>query len=48
MPDNAQIDETLKYFIANSPVDLSKLSPEGTKLIEDIRAILETASLFHN
>jgi hypothetical protein len=43
MPDNAQIDETLKYFIANSPVEISKLSPEGTKLIEDIRAILETS-----
>jgi len=42
MPDNTQIDNTLKYFIEHSPVDLDKLSPEGRKLVEDVRAILTT------
>ncbi|KAG8786305.1 hypothetical protein FRC16_001757 [Serendipita sp. 398] len=45
MPDNAQIDQTLRYFINTSPVDLSKLSPEGQKLVQDVRAILETSRL---
>lgn len=45
MPDNAQIDQTLQYFIKKSPVDVSKLSPEGQKLVEDVRAILETTRL---
>ncbi|EST07143.1 Protein of unknown function DUF4449 [Kalmanozyma brasiliensis GHG001] len=42
-PDNAQIDDTLKYTLANSPVDTSKLSPDGKKLIQDIRELIETA-----
>jgi hypothetical protein len=42
MPDNKQIDKTLEYAIANSPVDLKKLSPEGRALIDDTRDILET------
>ncbi|PVF96377.1 hypothetical protein CPB86DRAFT_874940 [Serendipita vermifera] len=45
MPDNAQIDQTLNYFIKNSPVDISKLSPEGQKLVVDVRSILETIRL---
>ncbi|KAH7919183.1 hypothetical protein BV22DRAFT_1108163 [Leucogyrophana mollusca] len=45
MPDNAQIDETLTYFADKSPVDLDKLSPEGRKLIQDSRDIIETARL---
>ncbi|EIW85913.1 hypothetical protein CONPUDRAFT_148046 [Coniophora puteana RWD-64-598 SS2] len=45
MPDNAQIDETLNYVVANSPVDLDKLSPDGRKLIQDSREIVETARL---
>jgi hypothetical protein len=45
MPSNVQIDETLKYVIDNSPVDKSKLSSEGQKLIQDIREIVETARL---
>lgn len=44
MPDNNQIDETLKYFITHSPIDLDQLSPEGRKLVDDVRAILETVS----
>jgi hypothetical protein len=44
MPDNAQIDETLKYFITTSPIDINKLSPEGQKLVTDVRSILETVS----
>lgn len=42
MPDNKQIDETLSYVTSNSPVDLDKLSPEGKKLIQDTRDIIET------
>jgi hypothetical protein len=45
MPDNKQIDETLKYVIDHSPVDTSKLSPEGQQLIQDARDIIETARL---
>ena len=45
MPSNAQIDETLNYVTANSPVDLDKLSPDGQKLIQDSRDIIETARL---
>ena len=43
MPDNAQIDQTLKYFIEHSPVDVNRLSPEGKKLVDDVRAILATS-----
>nr|CDI56129.1 conserved hypothetical protein [Melanopsichium pennsylvanicum 4] len=42
-PDNHQIDDTLKYTLANSPVDTSKLSPDGKKLIQDVRELIETA-----
>lgn len=45
MPDNKQIDETLQYVIDNSPVDLDKISPDGQKLIQDTRDIIETARL---
>jgi Family of unknown function (DUF5923) len=43
MPSNSQIDETLKYIIDNSPVETSKLSAEGMKLVQDTRDIIETA-----
>lgn len=42
MPDNKQIDKTLEYAIAHSPVEVGKLSPEGKVLIDDTRDILET------
>ncbi|KAN0063714.1 hypothetical protein ACQY0O_003764 [Thecaphora frezii] len=42
-PDNKQIDNTLKYTLANSPIDTSKLSDEGNKLIQDVREVIETA-----
>jgi hypothetical protein len=42
MPDNNQINESLEYAIRMSPVDLSKLSPDGKLLVEDVRDILET------
>ncbi|KAG8696444.1 hypothetical protein FRC08_007147, partial [Ceratobasidium sp. 394] len=45
LPDNQQIDETLKYVNNHSPVDLNALSPEGKKLIQDTRDIIETARL---
>jgi len=45
MPDNEQIDSTLKYVLTHSPVDTSKLSPDGQKLISDSRDIIETARL---
>jgi len=43
LPDNHQIDETLKYVHDHSPVDMNSLSPEGKKLIQDARDIIETA-----
>lgn len=43
MPSNAQIDETLRYVASNSPVDVNALSPDGKKLIQDARDIIETA-----
>ena len=45
MPDNKQIDQTLLYVRDNSPVPLNELSPQGRKLIEDSRDIIETARL---
>jgi hypothetical protein len=43
MPSNAQIDETLKFVVANSLVDKHKLSADGQKLISDFKEIVETA-----
>jgi hypothetical protein len=40
MPDNKQIDETLKYIIDHSP---SKLSHDGQQLVQDTRDIIEAA-----
>ncbi|KAK0555228.1 hypothetical protein OC861_000504 [Tilletia horrida] len=40
-PTNQQIDDTLRYTISASPVDLEKLSPEGRKLVQDVREIIE-------
>ncbi|KAF9221263.1 hypothetical protein BS17DRAFT_758156 [Gyrodon lividus] len=45
MPDNGQIDKTLSYLEETQPVDLDKLSPDGRKLIQDSRDIIETARL---
>lgn len=45
MPDNRQIDETLKYVNEHSPVDVDQLSPDGKKLVQDSRDIIETARL---
>lgn len=45
LPDNAQIDSTLKYVLNHSPVEVEKLSPEGRKLISDTKDIIETARL---
>ena len=42
-PSNQQIDDSLKYVLDNSPVDQDQLSPEGRKLIQDCRDIIETA-----
>ncbi|KAL1744429.1 hypothetical protein HDZ31DRAFT_38713 [Schizophyllum fasciatum] len=43
MPDNSQIDRTLKYVLDNSPVPTDELSPEGKRLIQDTRDIIDTA-----
>lgn len=43
LPDNKQIDETLRYVHDNSPVDVDALSPDGKRLIQDVRDIVETA-----
>ncbi|KAG5220001.1 hypothetical protein IMY05_C4702000500 [Salix suchowensis] len=45
VPSNAQVDQTLKYVLDNSPVDVSTLSHDGRKLISDTRDIIETARL---
>ncbi|ODN78898.1 hypothetical protein L202_04426 [Cryptococcus amylolentus CBS 6039] len=42
MPDNKQIDRVLDYAIKTSPVDVSKLSPDGRVLVDDFRDIIET------
>jgi len=34
--------EALLYAEKHSPVDLKKLSPDGRRLIEDLRDIIET------
>lgn len=46
LPDNQQIDETLRYLNDHSPVDLNALSPEGKKLIQDSRDIIETVCVY--
>ncbi|KAI0028014.1 hypothetical protein K488DRAFT_90191 [Vararia minispora EC-137] len=45
MPDNAQIDRTLKFVLEHSPVDEAKLSSDGRKLVQDSRDVIETARL---
>jgi hypothetical protein len=45
LPSNVQIDETLRYTLDHSPVDVNDLSPEGKKLIQDVREIINTARL---
>jgi hypothetical protein len=45
LPDNAQIDHTLQYVLNHSPVEQEKLSPEGRKLVQDVKDIIETARL---
>ncbi|KAI0043796.1 hypothetical protein FA95DRAFT_1498062 [Auriscalpium vulgare] len=44
-PSNQQIDQTLKHVLSSRPVDEAKLSPDGRKLIQDTRDIIETARL---
>ncbi|KAG1723281.1 hypothetical protein EDB19DRAFT_1645363 [Suillus lakei] len=48
MPDNHQIDETLRYLLKTSPVDENKLSSDGRKLVQDAREIIETARVIVN
>ncbi|KAI0674595.1 hypothetical protein C8Q78DRAFT_1117563 [Trametes maxima] len=43
MPSNDQIDRFLNYVIQHSPVDVEDLSPDGQRLIQDSRDIIETA-----
>jgi hypothetical protein len=43
-PDG-QINEALDFASKHSPVELSKLSPDGKKLVEDVRDIIETARM---
>ena len=44
-PSNQQIDSALRYVLDHSPVDQGQLSPEGRKLIQDCRDIIDTARL---
>ncbi|KAI5121398.1 hypothetical protein M0805_003170 [Coniferiporia weirii] len=48
MPGNTQIDEALSYVRDNSLIERKKLSPEGRKLTEDVRDIVETVRCFVN
>ncbi|KAJ6630404.1 hypothetical protein B0H10DRAFT_2160322 [Mycena sp. CBHHK59/15] len=43
MPSNEQIAETLRYVTDHSPVDEKRLSPEGKRLVGDVREIIRTA-----
>ncbi|KAI0336661.1 hypothetical protein GY45DRAFT_1376920 [Cubamyces sp. BRFM 1775] len=43
MPTNEQIDKFLKYCLQHSPVDVRELSPDGQRLIQDTRDIIDTA-----
>ncbi len=45
MPTNEQIDRVLRYCVQHSPVDPDELSPDGRRLVQDTRDILETARL---
>ncbi|KAF9457296.1 hypothetical protein BDZ94DRAFT_1326382 [Collybia nuda] len=45
LPSNAQIDHTLQYVLDHSPIHTEKLSPDGKKLVQDTRDIIETARL---
>lgn len=44
-PSNDQIDSALKYVLERSPVDQDQLSPDGRKLVQDCRDIIETARI---
>lgn len=44
-PSNDQIDSALRYVLERSPVDQDQLSPDGRKLIQDCRDIIETARI---
>jgi hypothetical protein len=45
MPNNEQIDETLRYVLDHSPIPQNELSPEGRALIQDTKDIIATARL---
>ncbi|KAF8060656.1 hypothetical protein FPV67DRAFT_301524 [Lyophyllum atratum] len=45
MPTNEQIDKALRYVLEHSPIDVDKLSPDGKKLVQDTKDIVETARL---
>ncbi|KAG2024158.1 hypothetical protein CC2G_001738 [Coprinopsis cinerea AmutBmut pab1-1] len=45
LPSNTQIDQTLDYVLNHSPVETHKFSPEGQKLVQDVRDIIGTAKL---
>lgn len=42
-----QIEETLKYVEEGAPFDVSKLSTEGKKLVQDARNIISTVRLIY-
>lgn len=43
VPSNQQIDDALSYVLSHSPVDVSSLSPEGQKLIQDVKDVIGTS-----
>ena len=44
MPDNTQTDQIL-FYLSQSPIDMSRLSPDGQKFVANYRGIVETARL---
>ncbi|KAI0077531.1 hypothetical protein K474DRAFT_1661627 [Panus rudis PR-1116 ss-1] len=45
MPTNEQIDKMLTYALQHSPVPEEQLSPDGKKLVQDSRDIIDTLRL---
>lgn len=45
LPTNKQLDRSLEYVRDHSPLDIDQLSPQGRKLIQDLREIINTTRL---
>ncbi|KAL9715568.1 hypothetical protein Ac2012v2_000009 [Leucoagaricus gongylophorus] len=45
LPTNRQLDTCLQYLADHAPLDLHQLSPQGLKLIHDLRDIINTTRI---